>query len=179
LKLRNDLANQSVRDPLTGMYIQRYLFESLAHEISRATRYKRSMGLIMIDIDNFHSISETMGHAAANAVLQALGKSLLSQIRSSDIGCRFEGSTFVILLSEASLEDTARRAEVLRMGGKNLRIMFGGHQLKSLTLSIGVAAYPQHGDTPDELVKTLEAAVNLAKNRGRDQVVTAELPQEK
>jgi diguanylate cyclase (GGDEF)-like protein len=120
-----------------------------------------------------------MGFAAGNAVLQTLGKFLLSQIRDSDVGCRFDEETFMILLSEASLDDTARRAEVLRMGGKNLRTMFGGHHLKTVTLSLGVAAYPQHGDNPNELIKAVSQASDAAKTRGRDQVVTADMPPEK
>jgi diguanylate cyclase (GGDEF)-like protein len=175
LKLRSDLANQSVRDSLTGMYIRPYLEESIQREIPRAVRYKRSFGLIMVDLDNLEAINETMGHAAGNAVLQAFGKFLLSQIRSSDVGCHFGGKEFVMLLPEASLEDTANRAELFRMEGKNMRVLFGGHHLKSVTLSIGVAAFPQHGETLEELMSAAGNALAQAKTNGHDQVVVAQL----
>ena len=174
MKLRNELANQSMRDPLTGMYNRRYLEESVQREIPRSIRYKRSFGLIMIDIDNLEAVSETMGYAAGNAVLQAFGKFLLSQIRSSDVGCRLGGNEFIMLLPEASLEDTANRAELFRMGGKNIRVLFGGHHLKTMTLSIGVAAFPQHGESVEELVEAVGKALAQARAKGRDQVVVAE-----
>ena len=128
----------------------------------------------MIDIDNLEAVSETMGYAAGNAVLQAFGKFLLSQIRSSDVGCRLGGNEFIMLLPEASLEDTANRAELFRMGGKNIRVLFGGHHLKTMTLSIGVAAFPQHGESVEELVEAVGKALAQARAKGRDQVVVAE-----
>jgi diguanylate cyclase (GGDEF)-like protein/PAS domain S-box-containing protein len=176
LKLRSDLANQSVRDPLTGMYVRRYLEESIQREIPRSIRYKRSFGLILIDIDNLDAINETMGRAAGNAVLQSFGKFLLSQIRSSDVSSRLGGDEFMMLLPEASLEDTANRAELFRMEGKNIRVLFGGHHLKTVTLSIGVAAFPQHGDNVGELFEAVEKALAKAKAKGCDQMVIAAVP---
>jgi diguanylate cyclase (GGDEF)-like protein/PAS domain S-box-containing protein len=173
LKLRSDLFNQSVRDPLTGMYIRRYLEESIQREIPRAIRYKRSFGLIMIDIDNLETINETMGRAAGNTVLQVFGKFLLSQIRSSDVACRLSGGQFVMLLPEASLEDTANRAELFRMEAKNLRILFGGHHLKAVTVSIGVAAFPNHGEIQADLLAAAQKALAQAKEKGNDQMAVA------
>jgi len=175
LKLRSELAHQSVRDPLTGMYVRRYLEEAIQREIPRAMRYKRSFGLIKIEIDHLEGVNESMGPAAGNAILQALGKFLLSQIRSSDVGCHMGSGEFVMLLPEASLEDTINRAEVLRMEVKNKHILFGGHYLKTVTLSIGVSAYPQHGAHFDDLLAAAQKAVNQAKEKGRDQVVVAQI----
>lgn len=177
LKLRQDLENQSVHDALTGLHIRRYFEESLQSEIQRAARYKRPLGLIIADVDHLKDINETIGHSAGNAVLQTLGKFFLSQIRGSDVACHYEDDSFTILLSEASLEDTIRRAEKLQQDSKKLRIISGDRPLKTMTLSIGVAAFPQHGKTWDLLLEAAKQALATAKEEGRDQVRVAEISQ--
>lgn len=170
LKLRNDLANQSVRDSLTDLYTPRYLEETLNREIPRAIRYKKNFGILAITIDQFSSFQETMGQAAGNAVLQAYGKFINSQIRRSDIGCRLKENEFIVLLSDASVEDTSKRAELFRMAGKNLKIMFGGQYIRSFTLSIGVIGFPEHGETVNDLLLEAEKALSEAKQSGGDLV---------
>jgi diguanylate cyclase (GGDEF)-like protein/PAS domain S-box-containing protein len=174
LKLRQDLLNQSVHDSWTGLHIRHYFEEALQGETRRSKRHQRSIGIILMDIDHLDQVNETMGQIAGNAILQAFGKYILSQIRGSDVACRYGMDEFAILLPEASLEDTAHRAEFLRSEGKKLHISLGDSQLQPLSLSIGVAAFPQQGDNMEALLNAAQHALIMAKEKGRDRVVVAE-----
>ncbi len=173
LKLRQDLLEQSVHDPLTGLFTSRYFEEALQGEIRRALRYRRSLGLMLIEVDRLDEIDSSLGQAAINVILQTFGKFISSQIRSSDVACYYGGNKFAVLLAEASLDDSYRRAEVFRMSGENQRIIFNGRWLKTITLSIGVSAFPQHGDTPEDVLKAAQDALNMAINKGRNFAVMA------
>ncbi|MCE1252961.1 MAG: diguanylate cyclase [Anaerolineae bacterium] len=173
LKLRHDLLNQSLRDPLTGLFTRRYFEEALQGELRRAQRHQRSVGVMLMQMDRLDDISETMGTAAVNVALQSFGKFVSSQVRSSDVPCRFTENEFAVLLAEASLEDAFHRAEVLRMSGENQRIFFNGRLLKAITLSIGVAAFPKHGDEVEILMDAAQQALSTAIEKGRNYVVMA------
>jgi len=182
LKLREGLRDQSIRDPLTGLFNRRYLTESLARERSRAQRQKTTFGLIMIDIDHFKRFNDSYGHEAGDVVLRELGHFLLHRARREDIVCRYGGEEFVVVLSEASLEVTEERAENLRSEVRQLPIRHSGQNLGGITFSLGVAAYPRHGTTEEEILRAADAALYRAKERGRNRVevaaeaATADLP---
>ena len=173
LHLRETLQHQSIRDPLTGLFNRRYLEESLQQEISRAQRYQRSIGVIMMDVDHFKQFNDTYGHETGDHVLQTIGKLLKESVRGSDIACRYGGEEIVLVLSESTLPDTQARAESIREAISKLRIHQNGKILDTLTASFGVASFPQHGAIGSALVQAADAALYRAKAAGRNQVVAA------
>lgn len=174
LKLRETLYNQSICDSLTGLFNRRYLEETLKREISRAKRKQSSLGIIMIDIDHFKSFNDTFGHDGGDVLLRELSRILQGNIRREDIACRYGGEEFVLILPDASLENTQRRAEQLREAVKNLKLHYLNHPLGEVTISLGVAIYPDHGLTEEVVLRAADEALYRAKNEGRDRVVTAE-----
>jgi diguanylate cyclase (GGDEF)-like protein len=173
--LREALREQSVRDPLTGLYNRRYMQEMLKQNLSRVTRKLHPLGLIMLDIDHFKSFNDTHGHAAGDALLRELGRFLQSRVRMEDVACRYGGEEFILIMPEASLEVAQRRAEQLRAEATELRVRDAGLVIEGITLSIGVALYPLHAQAPDTLLRAADAALYRAKQEGRNRVVVAEL----
>lgn len=163
----------SVRDVLTGLFNRRYLEETLEREIHRADRKGHSIGIIMLDLDHFKHINDTYGHATGDAALLELGSNLKSYIRGSDIACRYGGEEFVLVLPEASLEVTRKRAELLLQNTKNLKVTYNETLLEEITLSIGVAAFPEHGSSYLSLLSAADKAMYRAKMEGRNRVVVA------
>lgn len=173
LKLRETLRQQSIRDILTGLFNRRYMEESLERELHRAEREKIPVGLIMFDIDHFKEFNDLSGHDGGDALLRELGVFLKKSIRGGDIVCRFGGEEFVAVLPGADLEETRLRAEELRKGVKKLLVYHLGKLLGKCTISLGVAVFPEHGFTRDELLKNADDALYRAKNEGRDRVVVS------
>jgi len=173
LKLCESLRWQSIRDQLTGLFNRRYMEESFDRELRRAIRNGRALGVIMLDVDHFKNFNDTLGHASGDALLTALGDFLQSRTRREDIACRYGGEEFVLILPEADLAVTQQRAEELREEVKQLRVRHRGKALDKITLSLGVASYPEHGDTANELIRIADAALYRAKVEGRDRVVLA------
>ncbi len=171
LKLRETLRQQSIRDPLTGLFNRRYLEESLEQEIHRAQRKAQSLGVVMIDIDRFKHFNDTFGHKAGDTVLVTLGLFLKERIRGSDIACRYGGEELLLILPEASLEAAQRRAEQLRQGVRELKIQYQGQPLGHVTISLGVACFPQHGLCSESLIRAADAALYRAKREGRDRTI--------
>ena len=171
LKLRGELRTQSIRDPLTGLFNRRYMEETLERELSRAARNEQLVALLMCDIDHFKRFNDTFGHQAGDVLLRALGDFLLQRTRGQDVPCRFGGEEFAVILAGASLDAARQRAELLRDEVKALIVHHGGQLLGRISLSVGVAAYPEHGKSAEELVMAADAALYLAKSEGRDRVV--------
>jgi len=176
IRLREALRTQSVLDPLTGLYNRRYLEETLDREVRRATRAGQSLGVLMIDLDHFKVFNDTYGHEAGDAVLRETGASLVKSVRTEDFVCRFGGEEFVVVLPTAKLEIAQERAESLRLKMKELTVLHQGKSMGMVTISVGVAAFPQHGKSPRELMAAADAALYEAKRGGRDRVVTALAP---
>ncbi len=173
LKLRDTLRAQSIRDPLTGVFNRRYMEESVERELRRAARKEYAVGVIMLDIDDFRRFNETYGHEAGDTLLRGLGDFLKKQIRKEDIACRYGGEEFAVIMPETSLDVARQRAERLREAFKLLTITHRGRPLGEVSLSLGVAAFPQHGSIPDAVLRTADEALHRAKAEGRDRVVTA------
>jgi diguanylate cyclase (GGDEF)-like protein len=173
LKLRENLREQSIRDPLTGLFNRRYLEESLEREVSRAERKHHPLGIIMLDVDHFKKFNDKFGHNAGDAVLRELGQFLLKHIRGSDIACRYGGEELTLILPEAPLEILKQRAEQLREAVKHLKVHNPQEMVGVITLSIGVACFPEHGLTGEAVLEAADAALYRAKEEGRDRVVIA------
>ena len=171
IRLTETLRMQSIRDPLTGLFNRRFMDEYLQREIWRASRKGRQIGVVMADIDHFKQFNDVYGHGAGDCVLSAFGNLVNTQIRGSDIACRFGGEEFVFIMPEATAEDAARRANELREAVESLKLAYGGRELGPITISMGVAAYPDGGTKPEEVLKAADAALYKAKLAGRNRVV--------
>ncbi len=170
LKLREMLRVQSIRDPLTGLYNRRHMEESLAREIHRANRRETNLGLIMLDVDHFKDFNDNHGHDEGDVLLRELGAVLRANTRQEDIACRYGGEEFLIILPEAPLDVAHQRAELLRE-----RIRSGLKFKKdTVTVSLGVAVYPDHGLTRESILNVVDQALYQAKDQGRDRVVVWE-----
>jgi diguanylate cyclase (GGDEF)-like protein/PAS domain S-box-containing protein len=171
LKSQALLLEQSVRDHLTGLFNRRYMEATLDRELLRATRKHLSLGIIMLDVDGFKHFNDTYGHAAGDVILRELGDLLLKQVRGEDIPCRYGGDEFIIVLPDASGDVTRERAELICQHARNIHLQFEGHALGAITLSLGVAVFPEHGTTSAAILRVVDAALYRAKHEGRDRVV--------
>jgi diguanylate cyclase (GGDEF)-like protein/PAS domain S-box-containing protein len=173
LQLRDTLREQSIRDPLTRLFNRPFLEESLERELQLASRKKHGVAVLFLDLDHFKNFNDTFGHAAGDKVLQALADLFRAFFRSTDICCRYGGEEFAIILPESSSQDAAVRADALRSEVKNLRLQYKNETLGTLSLSVGLAAFPEHGLTSDELLKIADQCLYESKSRGRDIVTVA------
>lgn len=127
----------------------------------------------MLDVDHFKRFNDTFGHEAGDLVLRDLGTFLRQQVRTSDIACRYGGEELVLILPEASLEAGLERAELLRRGVADLQPKLGTVPLGAITLSLGVATFPDHGTTLEAVVHAADGALYQAKRSGRNRVCAA------
>jgi diguanylate cyclase (GGDEF)-like protein/PAS domain S-box-containing protein len=171
IKLQSNLRQQSIRDPLTGLFNRQYMQETLEREMRRAVRHKRGLAVIVADIDHFKKFNDTYSYSAGDVLLQDIGKLLHSNLRGGDVVCRYGGEEFVIILPESSLDHSMLRAEQLRQIISETRISFRGISLGQVTISIGLACFPENGTEGDELLRKADIALHRAKNEGRNRVV--------
>ncbi len=171
LKPRETTPNLPIRDPLTGLFNRRYMQEALAQEQHRAKRTQTQLAVIMIDIDHFKGFNDTFGHDGGDAVLRALGALLGAKVRRSDIVCRYGGEEFVLILSPATAEGALRRAELIRESAEQLRVSQANRDLGPITLSMGVAMFPDQASDSQSLVRAADLALYKAKHDGRNRVV--------
>ncbi len=168
------LREQSVRDHLTGLFNRRYMEETLERELIRASRQHLPVGLMMLDVDDFKRFNDNFGHAAGDAILRELGNLLIEHVREEDVACRYGGDEFIIVLFGASRELARKRAERLCSLVRLASLQFEGKSLESVTVSVGVAIFPEDGDTRKAILKAVDAALYRAKNSGRGQVAMAD-----
>jgi len=171
LKLREVLRNQSVRDPLTNLYNRRYMEEFLDGQLSRAVRKNSSLALMMLDVDHFKKFNDSFGHDAGDMVLRTLGNIFTANLRKEDVICRFGGEEFAIILPDASVESARVRAEQLCAVVRGSTLVFHEQPLPPVSISVGLAIFPEDGATREILLKSADAALYQAKSNGRDRVV--------
>jgi len=168
---RETLRLQAIRDPLTGLYNRRHMEEALARELARAQRGRLALSVLMLDLDHFKRFNDTAGHPAGDALLKQVATVVETRTRKEDVACRYGGEEFVLILPGMPLEVARRRAEELRRAVGEASVEFGGQSLGSVTISVGLACYPQHGVDGLELLSAADKALYTAKERGRNQVV--------
>ncbi|MEO6155083.1 MAG: diguanylate cyclase [Thermomonas sp.] len=173
LSLQERLRQQSIRDPLSGLFNRRYLEESATRELNRCMRRDLPLSLLMFDIDHFKSFNDSHGHAGGDAVLAHFGQLLQAMSRPEDIACRYGGEEFTLILPDASLASAQARAEAIRAAVETMRVPHLGKVLPQVTVSIGVAGYPGHGNTPEGLIQVADEALYRAKRAGRNRVEVA------
>jgi len=174
LKLRDTLKHQSIRDPLTGLFNRRYMEEALEGELGRSSRKNRPLSIFMLDLDHFKKFNDTFGHEAGDIMLREFAYNVQKRMRGEDIICRYGGEEFVVILVEAGLEVAENRAVQLLEATRHLNVLQRGKSIGGITLSIGIAAFPEHGSSVDALLRAADRALYRAKEKGRDRFVAAD-----
>lgn len=176
LRMKETLRNQSIRDPLTGLYNRRFLEESLAREYARCTRKQAPLSVLMLDVDHFKKFNDSFGHPGGDALLAAVGKLLRTTSRAGDIPCRFGGEEFTVIMPETDLDGAIARAEEIRLAIEAMIVHHEGKPLARVTASLGASVYPHRAATIESLLETADQALYQAKAGGRNRVLGAPLP---
>lgn len=173
LNLRMKLESQSIRDGLTSLFNRHFMEIALERELHRAHRRGASLAVLMVDVDHFKMFNDTYGHEAGDEILRRVAGCFSQSVRSEDIVCRYGGEEFVILLPEISEDMAVERAELIRRNVSALQTSFRGSTLRQITISIGVATYPEPAKNAADLLRMADFALYEAKNSGRNQVSVA------
>ena len=171
---QGELEKLSLTDSLTGLYNRRHLMGTLASEVQRSRRLRRSFTVLIADVDRFKQYNDTHGHLAGDAALVKIAEVLRKTTRAVDCVARYGGEEFVVMLLECTMATATIVAERIRAHVEKQDLGEG-----TLTVSIGLAEYPDGGDTPEELIATADAAMYQAKGAGRNQVVVAGVAQQR
>ncbi|HXZ99434.1 MAG TPA: diguanylate cyclase [Candidatus Binatia bacterium] len=171
-QLYEELLNAAMTDPLTRLYNSRWLRDAAHRDLERAARDGLPVTLLLLDLDHFKMVNDSAGHAAGDLLLQRVALQLRTAVRATDAVVRLGGEEFVVLLHAASLEQAARIGEALRVAVRQIPVP-AGSPMERLTVSVGIAAHPQHGEDLDQLLAAADRAMYSAKHNGRDRVCIA------
>jgi diguanylate cyclase (GGDEF)-like protein len=171
VRLMNQTKRSAITDALTGVYNRRFFIESLEKQLSLAKRYDETLTVIMVDVDHFKRFNDTYGHTAGDRVLQQVSKMLGASVRESDVLCRYGGEEFTIIMSRTSATEGYEKAERIRRHIESVRFanIAPGNSL-GITVSMGIASFPEHGAEYNVLVDTADSALDKAKKNGRNRV---------
>ena len=169
---QSELEKLSLTDALTGLYNRRHLMGTLASEVQRSRRLRRSFTVLLADVDKFKQYNDTHGHLAGDAALVKIAEVFRRMTRAVDCVARYGGEEFVVMLLECPIATAPIVAERIRARIAETELGEG-----KLTVSIGLAEYPDGGDSPEELIASADAAMYQAKNSGRNKVVVASAPE--
>lgn len=163
------LQEQAIRDALTGVFNRRYLDETLPRELSRAKREGYPVAVIMLDLDHFKRVNDQYSHAAGDEVLRALSALLSTNARDSDMVCRYGGEEFAVIMPGMTAELALERVESWRAALEALVVVYGEHRI-SVTLSAGIAMFPEQGDQRDALLACADEMLYRSKREGRNRI---------
>ena len=161
---------QAITDSLSGLKTRRYFSQVLQAEWKRTIRTERQFSILLLDLDNFKAVNDNMGHLEGDRMLTHMGKLLTSRSRQSNVAARYGGDEFVILMPEASTEQAKILAERMR-SWIDSELIF---QKRHLTVSFGIATFPWHGSTPEEILRAADFSLYLSKKHGGNRVTCAE-----
>jgi diguanylate cyclase (GGDEF)-like protein len=162
----------AIKDSLTGLFVRRYFSERFHEEVQRAAMKKGELALLILDIDNFKNYNDEYGHAAGDLVLRYLSRTLNGLVRGGDMVARYGGEELIILLVGRNKKDAASEAEEFRKTIKEKPLSFRRH-VANITISIGLAGYPEDGVLEEELMKLADKRLYKAKKGGRDRVCSS------
>jgi diguanylate cyclase (GGDEF)-like protein len=167
--------NLAATDGLTGLFNRRYFEGALKRELARADRSRGSLALLLLDIDHFKSFNDTYGHAMGDLVLKKVATTLERCLRKADVLARFGGEEFVVLLPQVDAAGALDSAERIRAALETSGIHPGGPR-KAVTVSVGLAMFPDHAESADDLLRIADEALYRAKDGGRNRVESAPSP---
>ncbi|MCP4492558.1 MAG: diguanylate cyclase [Gammaproteobacteria bacterium] len=162
----------ATHDALTGLYNRGALEQRLSNEIKRAARYQHSLSMFMLDIDHFKFFNDTYGHMTGDIVLRKFGRLLESSVRSTDYVARYGGEEFIVILPGTDAVKAEELGERLRQQTEDYQFQSDDNTELKLTVSIGIASFPLHAQTAQDLLKASDSALYTAKEAGRNQVKT-------
>jgi diguanylate cyclase (GGDEF)-like protein len=175
VKLRDQLHDQSIRDALTGLYNRRHFLESCRREFMRAARTGQYVSILSIDVDHFKKFNDRHGHDAGDTVLRAVAGCLERSFRHADIPCRFGGEEFIVLLPGLAPAEAVQRADKLCNDMESLVVHYLDRNLPRITISAGIATFPDCGDSPQAIIRAADEALYRAKENGRNRVEASTL----
>lgn len=165
------LQNYAIRDHLTGLFNRRYFEETLENKVLRAEHNTLSLALILLDIDGFKHYNDQYGHDAGDVVLKAVADILFNTVSLKDIVCRYGGDEFIIIVPYTKIQNVQDLCQKFRSELKKMELIYQTTNLGVVTISQGVALFPQHGTAMQTLVNHADEALYKAKEEGRDRVV--------
>ncbi|MFI1191925.1 diguanylate cyclase [Micromonospora sp. NPDC020750] len=170
VRVHEEAQRLSLTDPLTGLWNYRYLRESIRREVERASRFGRMLSVLALDLDRFKTVNDTWGHAAGDAVLAEFARRLRGEIREVDLAFRQGGEEFVLLLPETDARGATIVAERLGAAVRDTPVALDGPGGVTIgvTVSVGIAVYPDHATTGQQVLDAADAALYAAKAAGRD-----------
>jgi diguanylate cyclase (GGDEF)-like protein len=171
--LYEEATRLSITDGLTGLWNRRLFDLRINEELQRAIRFQEPFGLLLVDLDHFKSVNDRYGHQAGDAVLVELARRLTDATREVDVVTRFGGEEFALILPKTPVQGTVRLAAKVREVVANEPFAAGNSSI-AVTVSVGAAAYPDHGLSAGELLAAADAALYRAKENGRNRVEEAE-----
>ncbi|HTB92094.1 MAG TPA: diguanylate cyclase [Candidatus Sulfotelmatobacter sp.] len=161
---------QAITDGLTGVKTHRFFMEALSSEWKRSSRASRAFALVLMDLDRFKFVNDFYGHLEGDLVLQRVGQILETNCRRSDVVARYGGDEFVILMPETTMEQARQLSSKLRGWVAADPLL----REKNISASFGIACYPLHGASPQELIQVADASMYLSKHQGGNTVSTAD-----
>jgi len=167
VRAHEETSRQSLTDPLTGAGNFRHLTATMAKEVERANRFNRPLSLLMLDLDHFKQVNDTQGHAFGDAVLREFARRLGGCLREVDVVARYGGEEFVVVLPETAAEGASAVAARIVEAVRKEPFRAGGSS-RTVTVSVGVSSFPDHGRTSSELMRAADGALYAAKHAGRD-----------
>lgn len=166
---KSALQELATRDALTGLYNRRFLDAALPREFARSERDKKQLAVIMLDLDHFKAVNDDYGHAAGDEVLVTLAELLKKGARESDLICRYGGEEFVAIMPSMSAEHALERVESWRIQLEETRVVYADCRI-GVTLSAGIAIFPDHGDRPGLLLACADEMLYKSKQTGRNRI---------
>ncbi|MFC0528217.1 GGDEF domain-containing protein [Phytohabitans kaempferiae] len=167
VRVHEEAQRLSLTDPLTGLWNYRYLKESVRREVERASRFGRMLAVLALDLDRFKEVNDTHGHAAGDAVLTEFARRVRAEVREVDLAFRQGGEEFVVLLPETDAHGGTIVAQRLGAAVRGTPIPYGDGSI-AVSVSIGIAVYPDHGVTGAQVLDAADDALYAAKAAGRD-----------
>jgi diguanylate cyclase (GGDEF)-like protein len=166
-----ELLRLSTRDPLTGLFNRGYFQERVTAEVSRARRNTQPLTIAMIDVDHFKLFNDSYGHAAGDQALRAIAEALGNSFRKTDIVGRYGGEEFVIAMPDTNAAAGGRKLEEFRQLIASTPIHANDGEVVTVTISGGVAGFPQDGEHEEGLLAVADARLFEAKGLGRNRIV--------
>jgi two-component system cell cycle response regulator len=173
LSQRNHLEHLSITDPVTQVSNHRYFQEHIRKEIDRTVRHQRPLAMVMIDVDHFKSFNDHYGHPEGDRLLRSVAERISVNVRAIDLVCRYGGEEFAVIMPDTTLPEAQVVAERVRKSLETEPFVGPFERPAFVTVSLGVAGYPQHGEDAPAIIGAADRALYQAKRQGRNQTVVA------